>query len=243
MGETAVAIARAAGYENAGTVEFLLEGSGKSARFYFLEMNARLQVEHPVSEAVTGVDLVRAQLLVAAGERLPWMQRDLTCRGHAIEVRIYAEDPLQNDLPQAGRLLLYREPSMPGIRVDSAVVEGDEVSVHYDPLIAKLIASGETREIARRRALAALADFPILGIRTNLELLMELLEHPRFIAGDLDTGFLDAERPGILERLGPDAGVREDATAVAAAARTTSTDRSRRTAEQRDPWSDRGVRL
>ena len=240
MGETAVAIARAAGYQNAGTVEFLVEGTGDAARFYFLEMNARLQVEHPVTEAVTGVDLVRAQLLVAAGAPLPWAQRELTCRGHAIEARIYAEDPLQHDLPQAGRLLLYREPSMPGIRIDSAVAEGDEVSVHYDPLIAKLVAWGETREAARQRALAALAEFPILGVRTNMGLLRELLRHPRFVAGDLDTGFLDTERPAILKRLAPAPELPEDVAAVAAAARGRATMRDPRSRVRSDPWD--GIR-
>ena len=152
MGAAAVAAARAAGYRNAGTVEFLLEGAGDDARFYFLEMNTRLQVEHPVTEMVTGVDLVHAQLRVASGEPLPWSQESLSQRGHAIECRIYAEDPAQGFLPQAGRLLLYREPQGPGIRVDSGVVEGGEIPVHYDPMLAKLIVSGETREVARRRA-------------------------------------------------------------------------------------------
>src|SRR6185436_638570 len=139
MGDAAVAVARAAGYRNAGTVEFLLEGSGDSARFYFLEMNTRLQVEHPVTEQVTSVDLVAAQIRIAAGERLPWIQGELSQRGHAVELRIYAEDPSHGYLPQAGPLVLYREPRAPGVRVDSGFVEGDEVSVHYDPLIAKLI--------------------------------------------------------------------------------------------------------
>ena len=201
MGDAAVAVARAAGYQNAGTVEFLLEGAGDSARFYFLEMNTRLQVEHPVTEQVTGVDLVRAQIGVASGEPLPWRQETLTQRGHAIEARVYAEDPARNDLPQAGPLLLYREPSMPGVRVDAGVIEGSEVSVHYDPLLAKLIAWGETRDVARRRALAALRAYPILGIRTNVALLIELLEHPRFVAGSIDTGFLDAEGDAIRSRL------------------------------------------
>ena len=178
MGAAAVAFARTAGYRNAGTVEFLVEGSGDQARFYFLEMNTRLQVEHPVTEQVTGLDLVRAQLMVAAGAVLPWAQQEITQRGHAIELRVYAEDPLRNDLPQAGPLRLYREPVLPGVRIDSGVGEGDEVSVYYDPLLAKLIASGETRDLARRRALAALRGFPILGIRTNVELLAALLEHP-----------------------------------------------------------------
>jgi len=193
MGEAAVAAARAAGYRNAGTVEFLLEGSGDRARFYFLEMNTRLQVEHPVTELVVGVDLVHAQLRVASGEPLPWTQASLTQRGHAIECRIYAEDPAQGFLPQAGPLLLYREPRGPGIRVDSGVVEGGEISVHYDPMIAKLIVWGETREAARRRAVEALREYHILGVRTNIPFLLTLLDHPRFIEAAVDTGFLDRE--------------------------------------------------
>jgi acetyl/propionyl-CoA carboxylase alpha subunit len=230
MGEAAVGVARAAGYRNAGTVEFLLEGTGDSARFYFLEMNTRLQVEHPVTEQVTGVDLVRAQITVAAGEPLPWTQDALSQRGHAIEARLYAEDPARNDLPQAGSLLLYREPSMPGIRVDAGVTEGSEVSVHYDPLLAKLIAWGETRDAARRRALAALRSYPVLGIRTNIALLIALLEHPRFIAGSLDTGFLDAEGEAIRTRLRdvPSPVVE----AIAAAARVTGA-----AGPAADPWT------
>jgi acetyl-CoA carboxylase biotin carboxylase subunit len=221
MGDAAVAVARAAGYRNAGTVEFLLDGSGDSARFYFLEMNTRLQVEHPVTEQVTGVDLVRAQILVASGEPLPWRQDVLSQRGHAIEARVYAEDPARNDLPQAGPLLLYREPSMPGIRVDAGVIEGSEVSVHYDPLLAKLIAWGETRDGSRRRALAALRSYPILGIRTNIALLIELLEHPRFVAGSIDTGFLDNEGDAIRARVS--VGIPPSVEAVAAAVRRAGT--------------------
>jgi acetyl-CoA carboxylase biotin carboxylase subunit len=202
MGEAAVAAARAAAYRNAGTVEFLLEGVGDEAHFYFLEMNTRLQVEHPVTEEVTGIDLVRMQIAVAAGQPLPWTQAQLSQRGHAIEVRVYAEDPAQHDLPQAGPLLLYREPMMPGIRIDSGVVEGGEVTVHYDPMVAKLIAWGDTREAARRRAAIALRNYPILGIRTNTAMLLALLEHPRFISGDLDTGFLDAEGDSLRAALG-----------------------------------------
>ena len=216
MGDAAVAVAGAAGYRNAGTVEFLLEGSGESARFYFLEMNTRLQVEHPVTEQVTGVDLVRAQIAIAAGEQLAWPQAAVSQRGHAIEVRIYAEDPARNDLPQAGSLILYREPSMPGVRVDAGVMEGSEVSVHYDPLLAKLIAWGETRDAARRRALAALRSYPILGIRTNIALLIALLEHPRFIAGSIDTGFLDAEGDAIRAHLRNEAPAVVEAIAAVA---------------------------
>jgi acetyl/propionyl-CoA carboxylase alpha subunit len=217
MGEAAVALARAAEYRNAGTMEFLVEGTGDNASFYFLETNTRLQVEHPVTEQVCGVDLVRAQILLAAGEKLPWTQPALTQRGHAIEVRVYAEDSSRNDLPQAGPLLLYREPVMPGVRVDAGVAEGGEVSVHYDPMIAKLIATAETRELARRRAIEALRHFPILGIRTNIAFLIELLEHPRFAKGDIDTQFLESEGDGLRSRAG--GAVSAKAAAVAGAAR------------------------
>ena len=193
MGAAAVAAARAVDYVNAGTVEFLLEGEGDDARFYFLEMNTRLQVEHPVTELVTGVDLVRAQLLVAGGEPLPWTQAALTQRGHALECRIYAEDPARDFLPQAGQLLMYREPAGPGIRVDAGVVEGSTVSVFYDPLLAKLIAYGETRPIATARMLAALDRFIILGIRTNIPFLRRILASAEFGSAKLHTGFLDAE--------------------------------------------------
>ena len=191
MGEAAVKAAKAANYRNAGTIEFLLEGSGEDAKFYFLEMNTRLQVEHPVTEAVTGVDLVHAQLRVAAGDPLPWTQAQLTQRGHAIECRVYAEDPASGFLPQAGRLLLYREPVGPGIRVDSGVIEGGEVPVTYDPLLAKLTVSAETREAAIDRAIAALRDFPILGIRTNGSFMIRVLDHAEFRAGNVHTGFIE----------------------------------------------------
>src|SRR4029453_17769117 len=159
MGEAAIAAARTAGFQNAGTLEFLVDGSGDEARFYFLEMNTRLQVEHGVTEAVTGVDLVRAQLLIAMGERLPWQQKDLTQRGHAIECRVYAQDPSSGFLPQAGKLRLYGEPSAPGIRIDSGVEEGAEVPVQYDPMLAKVIANGESRAMAAGAAAAHLRFF------------------------------------------------------------------------------------
>jgi acetyl-CoA/propionyl-CoA carboxylase biotin carboxyl carrier protein len=219
MGDAAVALARAAGYRNAGTVEFLLEGTGDPASFYFLEVNTRLQVEHPVTEQVTGVDLVRAQIAIAAGDALPWSQESVTQRGHAIEVRVYAEDPAGGDLPQAGPLLLYREPSMPGIRVDAGVTEGDEIGIHYDPMIAKVIATGETRDVARRRAVEALRNYPILGIRTNVAFLIELLEHPRFIAGDIDVRFLDDEGAALRAR-SADTAIPPEVLEVVAAART-----------------------
>jgi acetyl/propionyl-CoA carboxylase alpha subunit len=215
MGDAAVAAARAAGYVNAGTIEFLLEGDGDDARFYFLEMNTRLQVEHPVTELVTGVDLVRAQLLVASGEPLPWSQASLAQRGHAVECRIYAEDPAQGFLPQAGRLLMYREPRGPGIRVDSGVAEGGEISVFYDPMLAKLIVYGETRAAAIARAIHALQRYVVLGIRANIPFLLAILRHADFAAGAVDTSFLERERE-TLEQAVANAGI--PAAAVAAAA-------------------------
>ena len=195
MTDAAIRAARASGYRNAGTVEFLVDVSGGrgAERFFFLEMNTRLQVEHGVTEQITGLDLVQAQLIVASNEPLPWLSPAITLRGHAIEARVYAEDPAQGFLPQAGRILLYREPRMPGIRVDAGVQENSDVSVHYDPLLAKVIATSATREEAIARLACALREFPILGIHTNVEFLLRILDHPRFRAGEIDTGFLDEE--------------------------------------------------
>ncbi|MGH9329556.1 MAG: acetyl-CoA carboxylase biotin carboxylase subunit [Vicinamibacterales bacterium] len=219
MGEAAVAAARAAGYRSAGTVEFLVVGAGDDANFYFLEMNTRLQVEHPVTEAVAGVDLVRAQLDVAGGAPLPWTQAALVQRGHAIECRVYAEDPASGFLPQAGRILLYREPSGPGLRVDSGIAEGSEVTVHYDPLLAKLIASAETRDAAIARATTALRAYPILGIRTNVAFLGAILAHQSFRTGTADTAFVD-ER---LDDLIAGDAIPADVDAAARAYRRTGT--------------------
>lgn len=193
MGAAAVAAARAVGYRNAGTCEFLLEGAGDNARFFFLEMNTRLQVEHPVTECVVGVDLVHAQLRVAGGEPLPFTQEQLAQRGHAIECRVYAEDPAAGFIPQAGTIVVYDEPRGPGIRIDGWIEQGSVVSVHYDPLLAKLIVWGESREAARRRAIAALRGYAILGIRTNMPFMLQLLEHPEFVNASIDTGWLDRE--------------------------------------------------
>ena len=212
MGDAAVTAARAAGYRNAGTIEFLLEGDGDDARFYFLEMNTRLQVEHPVTEAVTGIDLVRAQLQIAEGLPLPWAQQVLSQRGHAVECRVYAEDPFAGFLPQAGPLSIYREPSGPGIRVDSGVSEGEAIGVHYDPMIAKVIAHGESRERALDRLTAALRAYPILGTRTNLSFLVRLLDHPAVRAGAMHTSFVDAHLDDLTVRGAP------PVAAVAAAA-------------------------
>jgi acetyl/propionyl-CoA carboxylase alpha subunit len=238
MGEAAVAAARAAGYRNAGTIEFLVEdGDTTAPRFYFLEMNARLQVEHPVTELVTGLDLVRAQLAVAAGQPLPFRAARLSQRGHAIELRVYAEDPINGFLPQAGPLLLYREPRGPGIRVDSGVAEGDAISVHYDPLVAKLVVSAETRQAALARADRALGEFAILGIATNVALLRMLVRHPDVHAGRLDTGTVDRLLPALLE---PAAAV-PDPVAVLAAAYAAGGSRTGQPAPparaQADPWA------
>jgi 3-methylcrotonyl-CoA carboxylase alpha subunit len=195
MTDAAVAAARAVEYRNAGTIEFLVEGP----TFYFLEMNTRLQVEHPVTEQVVGVDLVRAQLLVAGGAPLPWTQAELAQRGHAIEARIYAEDPTHDFLPQAGRLDVYREPRWPGVRVDSGVAEGGAIPVYYDPMIAKVIATAESRDLAIRKLAAALRDFTIEGVRTNIPFLIRILELDEFRAGKIDTGFLDREGERIAQ--------------------------------------------
>lgn len=201
MGEAAARAASAVGYRNAGTMEFLVEGSGDDAHFYFLEMNTRLQVEHPVTEAVVGVDLVRAQLMVAAGLPLPWAQHELRQRGHAIECRVYAEDPSQGFLPQAGTVRLYRPPVRPGVRIDAGIEEGSEVSVHYDPLMAKVIAWAETRTLAIDRMCAALRELGLLGLATNIPFLLRVLQSPAFAEGRLDTSFLDGEGSALGERL------------------------------------------
>ncbi|MFO7607800.1 MAG: acetyl-CoA carboxylase biotin carboxylase subunit [Candidatus Krumholzibacteriia bacterium] len=188
MGQAAVAAARAVGYVGAGTVEFLL---GADGRFHFLEMNTRLQVEHPVTELVTGQDLVRAQIRVAEGHPLPWRQEDLSARGHALECRIYAEDPEQGFLPSLGVLADLAEPAGPGVRIDTGVRAGDEISMHYDPLIAKLSVHAADRPAAIARARAALRGYAVLGVATNVEYLDAILADPAFAAGDLHTGFLE----------------------------------------------------
>ncbi len=196
MRDAAIALAKAAGYVNAGTVEFMVDE--ESGKFYFLEVNARLQVEHPVTEAVTGLDLVQWQLRVASGERLDLpsalLEGDRSAiRGHAIEARIVAEDPAKDFLPGAGRIVGWAEPKLPGIRVDTGFGPGSEVSRHYDSLLAKVIAHAETREDAIARLEAALLDFHILGVPTNIAFTLDVLRHPEFRAGRFDTGFLERE--------------------------------------------------
>jgi 3-methylcrotonyl-CoA carboxylase alpha subunit len=186
MGAAAVRLALAAGYHNAGTVEFMLDAEG---RYYFLEMNTRLQVEHPVTELVAGVDLVRLQIALAAGARLPFAQADLAQRGHAIEMRICAEDPASY-LPSTGHVALFAPPEGPGIRNDAGITSGDEITVHYDPLIAKLIVHAPDRAAALARLRGALDDYAVLGVTTNLPLLRAIAAHPDFAAGATHTDFL-----------------------------------------------------
>jgi acetyl-CoA/propionyl-CoA carboxylase biotin carboxyl carrier protein len=187
--ETAAGIARSAGYRNAGTVEFIF---GQNGEFYFLEMNTRLQVEHPVTEEITGLDLVHEQLRIAAGEKLRLSQSDITSRGHSIEFRIYAEDPARGYTPTTGPVLTLHPPQGEGVRWDSGVVQGGEVTSAFDPMIAKLIIRGSDRSDAIRRADKALRETVLLGCKTNTAFLRRLIAHPAFVAGDVHTGFLDA---------------------------------------------------
>jgi propionyl-CoA carboxylase alpha chain len=214
MGEQAVALARAVGYRSAGTVEFIVDAK---RNFYFLEMNTRLQVEHPVTEMVTGIDLVEQMIRIAAGEKLELRQKDVKLEGWAVEARIYAEDPLRGFLPSTGRLSRYREPiAGPGVRVDSGVYEGAEISVYYDPMIAKLIAYGEDRRQATETIAAALDGFQIQGVGHNIPFLSALMRHPRFVAGRLTTGFIAEEFPDGFKGVVPGAEERQLLAAVAA---------------------------
>lgn len=196
MGEIAVRAAQAVGYANAGTIEFLADGGGN---FYFLEMNTRLQVEHPVTELVTGLDLVELQIRIASGERLPFRQQDVQIRGHAIECRIYAEDPDNNYFPSPGQITSLVEPAGPGVRLDSSIYPGWNVPTDYDPLLAKLIAYGATREQAMARLRRALEEYAIGGIRTNLSLFRRILENDEFVSGKANTGLLLRLSGGSLE--------------------------------------------
>lgn len=192
MGEAAVRLALSAGYRNAGTVEFLVHNAGlPDEAFYFLEMNTRLQVEHPVTELVTGLDLVHLQISVAEGHPLTLHQSDIVLRGHAIECRIYAEDPANNFFPSPGRITRLQQPAGPGIREDAAIYEGYEVPLDYDPMLSKLIAFAPTREAAIARLLAALEEYVLTGIQTNLPLFRRILEDPGFRAAEIDTSYLE----------------------------------------------------
>jgi 3-methylcrotonyl-CoA carboxylase alpha subunit len=246
MGAAAVAAARAVGYVGAGTVEFIADGSAglRPGSFWFMEMNTRLQVEHPVTEAIAGLDLVEWQLRVAAGEGLPLRQSDVSLAGHAVEARIYAEDPARHFLPSSGRITVFEPPTGEGIRVDTGVASGDMVPPDYDPMIAKIIAHAPTRNGALARLAAALRDFVVAGPRVNAPFLRMLAEHPEFRAGYFDTGFIDRH---LAELLHTDRD--EEARAIAhAVALLVDRERSRiaevesarkppSRAAWRDPWS------
>jgi acetyl-CoA carboxylase biotin carboxylase subunit len=193
MGELAVALVKRVGYRNAGTLEFLVDADRNP---FFLEMNTRLQVEHPVTEMVTGEDLVKLQIRIAAGERLPFRQENLRQRGHAIECRVYAEDPDAGFLPSPGRILALRVPGGPGLRDDSGVYEGYDVPIHYDPLLSKLVAHGSDREEALLRMRRALSEYKILGPKTTLPFFERVFRHPAFLAGDFDTSFVETAVAG-----------------------------------------------
>jgi len=234
MGEAAVKAAKAIGYVGAGTVEFLLDARGE---FFFMEMNTRLQVEHPVTEAITGLDLVAWQIRVARGEPLPISQDEVPLNGHAIEVRLYAEDPDNDFLPATGTLDLYREAADgPGRRVDSGVAEGDTVSPFYDPMLGKLIAWGENREQARQRLLAMLAETAVGGVKTNLAFLRRVLAHPAFANAELDTGFI-ARHQG--ELLPPQGELPESFWQLAASAFVQGEAERERSDDPHSPWQSK----
>jgi acetyl-CoA carboxylase biotin carboxylase subunit len=235
MTVAAVAAARSVNYSNAGTVEFLLDQDG---RFYFLEMNTRLQVEHPVTEWVNGIDLVHAQLRIAAGERLWLQQDDIRPRGHSIECRIYAEDAAQTFLPSPGTILHLREPGGPGVRVDSGIRAGYTVPIFYDPMLAKVSVWGETRDAAWRRMIAALREYVVLGCTTSIPFLLDILDHPAFASGDTHTHFIEEHFPSWRGR--------EQHRVIAAIAAAIDTTRPQRattagaTAAPASPWATLG---
>jgi len=239
MGESAVRAAQAIGYVGAGTVEFLLDARGE---FFFMEMNTRLQVEHPVTEAITGLDLVAWQIRVAQGEPLPITQEQVPLKGHAIEVRLYAEDPANDFLPSTGTLEVYRE-SAPAVgrRVDSGVSEGDDISPFYDPMLGKLIAWGEDREQARLRLLSMLDEFTVGGVRTNLAFLRRIIGNPAFANAELDTGFIPRHEADLL----PEAKALPDAFwQIAGQAYRQSTPGMIRQDDPHSPWASvNGLRL
>ncbi|MFI0743376.1 acetyl/propionyl/methylcrotonyl-CoA carboxylase subunit alpha [Streptomyces sp. NPDC021100] len=231
MGAAAVQAARSCGYTGAGTVEFIVPGGDPSA-YYFMEMNTRLQVEHPVTELVTGLDLVEWQLRVAAGEPLDLAQDDVSLTGHAVEARICAEVPARGFLPSAGTIVALHEPEGPGVRVDSGLLPGTEVGTDYDPMLAKVIAYGPDRATALRRLRAALADTTILGLETNTGFLRRLLAHPAVVSGDLDTGLVDRDGPSLLSDTVPD-----EVYATAALTRQAALSPAAASADWTDPFS------
>ncbi len=239
MGEQCVALAKAVGYYSAGTVELIVSGADPTGEsFYFLEMNTRLQVEHPVTEAITGIDLVEQMIRVAAGEKLELKQEDVKLDGWAIENRVYAEDPYRGFLPSTGRLVRYRTPvpawegderGDEGVRVDAGVEEGGEVSIFYDPMIAKLITWGETRDEAADLQVAALDRFELEGLGHNIDFLSAIMQHPRFRSGELTTGFIAEEYPEGFHGADTDADVTRALAAIAGFMASAEADRARRT--------------
>jgi acetyl/propionyl-CoA carboxylase alpha subunit len=187
MGKSACDVARSCQYSGAGTVEFLVD---ENRNYYFLEMNTRLQVEHPVSEMITGIDLVKEQIRVARGEKLSFTQDDLQINGHALEIRVYAEDPANNFLPDIGKLVTYRRPMGPGVRVDDGFEEGMDIPIYYDPMIAKLITHGKDRDEAIARMVRAIDEYTITGCQTTLGFCRWAIQHPAFVSGDFDTHFV-----------------------------------------------------
>ncbi|HCJ42606.1 MAG TPA: acetyl/propionyl-CoA carboxylase subunit alpha, partial [Erythrobacter sp.] len=243
MGEQCVALSQAVGYHSAGTVELIVSGADKTGEsFYFLEMNTRLQVEHPVTEAITGVDLVEQMIRVAAGEKLAMTQDDVKIDGWAIENRVYAEDPYRGFLPSTGRLVRYQPPVEPwaddeqengrrgvdGVRVDDGVFEGGEVSMFYDPMIAKLVTWGETRDEAADLQIAALDAFRIEGLGHNVDFLSAIMQHPRFRSGELTTGFIAEEYPDGFTGAPASDQLTRVLAAVAGVIATADADRARR---------------
>ncbi len=238
MGEQCVALARAVGYYSAGTVELIVSGADPSGEsFYFLEMNTRLQVEHPVTEAITGIDLVEQMIRVAAGQKLTFGQDDVKLDGWAIENRVYAEDPYRGFLPSTGRLVRYRTPvlawdgeerGVDGVRVDAGVEEGGEVSIFYDPMIAKLVTWGETRDEAADKQIAALDRFEIEGLGHNIDFVSAIMQHPRFRSGELTTGFIAEEYPDGFHGAAVPDGIPRALAAIAGFVATAEADRARR---------------
>ncbi|RJY09821.1 acetyl-CoA carboxylase biotin carboxylase subunit [Aurantiacibacter aquimixticola] len=257
MGEQAVALSKAVGYHSAGTVELIVSGADPTGEsFYFLEMNTRLQVEHPVTEAITGIDLVEQMIRVAAGEKLPMAQDDIGIDGWSIETRVYAEDPYRGFLPSTGRLVRYRTPVEPwsgdlrgvdGVRFDSGVQEGGEVSIFYDPMIAKLVTWGETRNEAADLQVEALDRIELDGLGHNVDFLSALMQHPRFRSGELTTGFIAEEYPDGFEGAATSERTEQVLAAVAGVIATADADRARRISGQLDgpqlPPGDWSVRI
>jgi propionyl-CoA carboxylase alpha chain len=209
MGEAAISVARACGYFGAGTVEFILD---EKLDFYFLEMNTRLQVEHPVTEMITGLDLVKLQIKIAAGEKMPIRQSDLIMQGHAIEVRVYAEDPANNFLPDIGNLRTYKRPQGHGVRVDDGFEQGMDIPYFYDPMIAKLICHGANRDEAIQKTIRAIEEFEITGLETTLGFCDFVMKHEAFRSGNFDTNFVENHfQPSLIQR-----AVKEDEALIAA---------------------------